>query len=126
MQLTRYLAGRVRPPAFFCEADSVLARDHAAPCKHLLEKVIERAIDFFSDGSVAVVTVRHDIDMNVAVTGVAEAGDRKSVFSLQRLCELLNSRRRAQSFSQSASPVAISMAFAFLVSSNLRMAAASL
>ena len=87
MQLTRYLAGRVRPPAFFCEADSVLARDHAAPCKHLLEKVIERAIDFFAHGDIAVVTVRHDIDMDIAVTGVAEAGDWKSVFGLQFLCE---------------------------------------
>src|SRR6266480_4332026 len=82
MHLARNFAGRSRPPAFFGEANSVLARDHAAPCKHLLEQIIEGVIDLCPHGSVAVVTVCHDIDMNIAVTSMAEAGDWKSMFGL--------------------------------------------
>src|SRR6266480_551512 len=35
MHVTRDGTGRLWPPAFFCEANAVLARDHAAPRQHL-------------------------------------------------------------------------------------------
>ena len=45
-------------------------------------------LDFFPHRGVAVVTDGHDVDVNVAITGVAKAGDRKSVLCLQRFGEL--------------------------------------
>ena len=88
MKITRHLARCFRPPPFFCQTDSVFACDHAAPRQHLRKKIVERAFDLFAHSSVAIVAVCHDVDVNVAVPGVAEAGDRKSMFRLQLFGEL--------------------------------------
>ena len=53
----------------------------------MFKKVVERMIDFFSHRGVAIVTVSHDVDMNVAVTSMTKAGDGKSMPGLQRFCE---------------------------------------
>src|SRR5438132_1380008 len=45
MQFTHNATGCVRPPAFFCQSDSVLASNYTAPGQHLGEKIIERALD---------------------------------------------------------------------------------
>src|SRR5205814_8335614 len=87
MQLARHVAGRLRPPAFFSQADSMFAGNYAAPSQHLSEKIVERVVDLFAYRGVATVTIRHDVDMNVAVPGVTETGDRKSILSLQFLRE---------------------------------------
>src|SRR6478672_2499409 len=74
--------GRVWPPSFFCKTDSVLASNYAAPAQHLGEKIIERALDFLANDRVAIVSISHDVDMNVAITGMTKAGDRESVLLL--------------------------------------------
>src|SRR5713101_4491281 len=53
MQVAHHLTGRVRPPAFFGQADSVLAGDHSTPGEYLFKKVVERTIDFFAHRGVA-------------------------------------------------------------------------
>ena len=58
----------------------MLAGNYAAPGQHLREKIVECALDFVANGRVAVVPVRHDVDVNVAVTGMTKARDRESVF----------------------------------------------
>src|SRR6266576_6109657 len=87
MQLTRHVAGRLGPPAFFGHPDSMLAGNYAAPGQHLCEEIVERVLDCFAHTCVAIVTVCHDVDVNVAVPGVTETGDRKSILRLQFLRE---------------------------------------
>src|SRR4030095_2260327 len=88
MKVTRHLARRFRPPAFLCQADSVFACNHTAPSEDLRKKIVERALNLFADGMVAIVSVRHDVDVNIAIAGVAEAGNRESMLCLQLLGEL--------------------------------------
>src|SRR5436309_1389320 len=78
MKIAHRLAGRVRPPAFFGQTDSVFSGDDAAPGHDLLKQFVESALHFFAHGGIAIVTVGHDVDMNVAVAGMAETGDWKS------------------------------------------------
>ena len=87
MKITRHLTRRFRPPPFLCQPDSVFACDHAAPRQNLRKKIVERALDPFAHSSVPIVPVCHDVDVNVAVPGVAEAGDWKSMLRLQLLGE---------------------------------------
>ena len=87
MNITRHVACCFGPPSFFCQTDSMFACDHAAPRQHLRKKIVKRAFDLFAHSSVAIVAVRHDVDVNVSVSGVTKAGDRKSMFRLQRLGE---------------------------------------
>src|SRR5689334_21866346 len=82
MHVTHCLAGRLWPPAFLCQTDPVFASNDTTPRQYLSEKIIERMLNFFAHGVVAIVSVRHDIDVNVAVAGMAEARDRKSVLCL--------------------------------------------
>ena len=65
----------------------MFACDHAAPRQHLRKKIVERAFDLFAHSGVTIVAICHDVDVNVAVTGMAEAGDRESMFRLQLLGE---------------------------------------
>ena len=87
MKVTRDLARRFRPPAFFCQTDSVFACDHAAPGQHLGKKIVERVVDLFTHSRVPIVAICHDVDVNVAVPGVTEAGDRESMLCLQFIGE---------------------------------------
>ncbi len=64
----------------FGQTDSVFARDHSTPCQHLGEKLIQRRLNFFTNFRLAIISVRHDIDVNVPVSGMTETGDRKSMF----------------------------------------------
>src|SRR5882757_3962641 len=82
MKITRHLTRRFRPPPFFCQTDSVFARDHAAPRQHLRKKIVERTLDPFAHSSVPIIPVCHDVDVNVSVSGVAKARDRKSMLCL--------------------------------------------
>src|SRR5512132_2340848 len=87
MKVTRHLTCCFRPPSFFCQTDSVFACDHAAPRQHLRKKIVERALDLFAHSSVAIVALCHDVDVNITVSGVAEARDRKSMLCLQLVGE---------------------------------------
>src|SRR5205814_7986174 len=87
MKITRHPARRFRPPPFFCYTDSVFACDHAAPRQHLRKKIVERAFDLRAHSSVATVAVCHDVDVNISVSSVAKAGNRKSMLHLQLLGE---------------------------------------
>src|ERR1700724_1775933 len=88
MQLANWLAGCVRPPTLFSETYSVFAGDHAAPGQDLRKKFVQSAFDFFANRCIAIVTVGHDVDMNVAVTGVTKTGDRESRFRAQAFGKL--------------------------------------
>src|SRR6202022_5008645 len=88
MESARNFGGRLRPPAFFGETNPVLAGNYPTPLQHLREKLVKRAIDSFAHGCVAIETVCHDVDVNVAVTGVTEASDRKSMFRLKSFRKL--------------------------------------
>ena len=66
----------------------MLAGNHTAPLQHLRKKIVQCAIDFFAHGCVPVEPIRHDVDVNVAVAGVPETGDRKSMFRLKSFGEL--------------------------------------
>ena len=46
------------------------------------EEIVERVFDFFAHNCIAIVTVCHDIHVNVAVPGMTETGDWKSILSL--------------------------------------------
>src|SRR5207244_7352611 len=83
MQLTHHRARRLRPPASFGYADSVLAGNYAAPGQHLCEEIVERVLNFLPHSCVTIVMVCHDVYVNVAVPGVTETGDWKSILSLQ-------------------------------------------
>ena len=87
MKITRDIARCLWPPALFCQADSVFACDHTAPPQHLGKKIVERAFDFFAHSRIAIVSIGHDVDMNIAVPGVTEAGNRESVLCLQAIGE---------------------------------------
>src|SRR6266403_4807410 len=82
MKITRYLTRRLRPPPFFCQSDSVFACDYAAPRQHLRKKIVQSALDPFAHSSVPIIPVCHDVDVNVSVSGVAKARDRKSMLCL--------------------------------------------
>ena len=45
-------------------------------------------LHFLTHVRVAIVTIGHDVDVNVAVPGVAKTSDRKSVLRVQPLGEL--------------------------------------
>ncbi len=79
MNVARDLAGRLRPPALLCQPDAVLAGDHPSPRQHLREKLIQSALHFLAHRRIAVVG-GHDVHVNVSIAGVAEAGDRESIF----------------------------------------------
>src|ERR1043166_10151549 len=79
MQLAHDVTGRLWPPAFLGQTDPVFASNYAAPGQHLGEKIVECTLDFFAHCSVAIVTIGHDVDVNVAIPGVAKARDRKSI-----------------------------------------------
>src|SRR5205814_6187493 len=82
MKIACNVARCLRPPAFFCQADSVFACDHAAPPQHLGKKIVERAFDFFAHSRIAIVSIGHDVDVNIAVPGVTKARNRKSMLCL--------------------------------------------
>src|SRR5882724_2726011 len=82
MQVAHDAAGRVWPPSCFCETDTVLTGNYTAPTQHLGEKIIERALDLFANEPVAIVSICHDVDVNIAVTGMTKARDRESMLCL--------------------------------------------
>src|SRR5439155_27071544 len=82
MHVTRDVTRRIPPPEFFCQTDPVLAGNYATPCQHLCEKIVQRVLDFFPNGRVAIVALRHDIDVNVAVARMTKARDRESMLCL--------------------------------------------
>src|SRR5215831_16294602 len=84
MKITCHRTRRFRPPAFFCQTDSVFACNHAAPCQHSFKQIVERALHTVTYSSVAIVPVCHDVDVNVAVTSVTKAGNRESMLCLHR------------------------------------------
>lgn len=81
------LARRFRPPAFFGETDPVFARNHAAPSEHLREKFVERVFYSLTNSGIAIILVRHNVYVNVAVAGVTETRDRKTVLRAELLGE---------------------------------------
>ena len=78
MKAPRNFAAGFRPPAFLGQPDSMFAGDDSAPCQHLGEQFIEHSSHFLAYGSFAIVAIRHEVDVNIPVSGVTETGDRKS------------------------------------------------
>src|SRR6266571_1772421 len=87
MKLAHWLARRVRPPAFLGQTDSVFAGNDSAPSEDLCKEIVERALHFFAHSCIPVKAVGHDVDVNVAVTGMPKAGDRKAVLRVEPLRE---------------------------------------
>jgi len=70
------------PPGFFCKADAVLSGDGTIPCEDLGEKFVEDGMGFFLDGGFFGIG-DHDVDVDIAVARMAEAGDGKSAAFLE-------------------------------------------
>ena len=72
----------VREPSFFGDADAVFAADDAAEAEDVAEEVVESGV-----GAGALMRVLHvgdhDVDVDVAVAGVAEAGDGEAAADLE-------------------------------------------
>lgn len=72
----------VGEPTFFGDADAVFAADDAAEAEDVAEEVVESGV-----GAGALVRVLHvgdhDVDVDVAVAGVAEAGDGEAAADLE-------------------------------------------
>src|SRR5215471_9746005 len=83
MKVPRNITRGLWPPAFFRETNSVFTRNYTAQREHLPEEIVESALNFFPHSSVAIVAIGHNVDVNVAIPGVAETGDRKSILCLQ-------------------------------------------
>ena len=74
-------------PALFGEADSMFAGDGASVCEDPVEKLVEGFVGgllFFG----VVVVFDHEVDVDVAITGVTEAGEGDSGVGGELLCEL--------------------------------------
>src|SRR5688572_1068445 len=69
-------------PAFFGEADAVLAGDGAAVVENPVEEEVERGVRLVADFRDLIVA-DHEIGVDVAVAGVAEAGDGDAGVLLQ-------------------------------------------
>ena len=82
MHVAQCVAGRLRPPPFLCQTDAVLAGNYSTPCQHLCEKIVQRVLDLFANGCIAIVSISHDVDVNVAVTRMTKARDRESMLCL--------------------------------------------
>ena len=81
MKLADLRGGGQFPPGFLGEADAVFAGDGAAPGHDLGEQFVQRVGGtFFSAG---LREIHHDIGMDVAIAGMAEAGELQSMFALQ-------------------------------------------
>ena len=78
MQIPRHVARRLRPPPFLCQPDSVLTRDHAAERQDLREQFIQSALRSFPHSGITIVTLRHDVHVNVPVSGMTKTRDRES------------------------------------------------
>ena len=69
------------PPFHLGQADTVFTRDHSLPGQNLVEQFVEgRITPAFGIG---LRKVHHDIDVNVAIAGMAEAGYGQPVFFLE-------------------------------------------
>lgn len=72
----------VGEPAFFGDADAVFAADDAAEAEDVAEEIVEGNV--CAGALIRVLHVwDHDIDVNVAVAGVTEAGDREAAADLE-------------------------------------------
>ena len=69
------------PPAFFRQADAVLAADGTAPGDDLFEQVVEGGLAAIFRAGLGVID--HDIAVDVAIAGVTETGQLESVFLLE-------------------------------------------
>ena len=85
MQLPDPRRRRLFPPRFFRQADPMLAGDHALPFQDLRKKLVQRAVGFLPHAGN--VHVHHQVDVNVAVAGVAEGGDLDVVTALESFGE---------------------------------------
>src|SRR4051812_33762249 len=82
VKLTRNIRGGLRPPAFFGQANSMFARDDTTPGQHLGEQFVQGAFDPRTN-SRRFVVCGHDVDVNIAIARMTEAGDREPVLTLQ-------------------------------------------
>ena len=67
------------PPGFFSQTDAVLTADHSAHGEDAPEQLIQNTMHSAIVGSGA--GRGHQVDVNVAVAGVAKAGNRDAVLS---------------------------------------------
>src|SRR5436853_831216 len=73
-----YVASRLRPPSFLCQADAVFSCDHPTPIQNLSKKLIQHALHFRTNSRITVIPISHDVDMYISITSMTEACDRKT------------------------------------------------
>src|ERR1043166_8061250 len=88
MQISRNIARCFRPPTLLGESNSMFAGNDAPPFGDLSEQFIEHDIDLFPHRRFAIVTIGHDIHVNVAVPGMTKTGNGKSMARLESFGEL--------------------------------------
>ena len=81
MQFAHFFRDGQGPPALFGEADAVFAGDRAAPGQDLVEQLIQSSPT--APFGAGLIEIYHDVGVDVAVAGVTETGNRKTVLSLQ-------------------------------------------
>ena len=81
MKFTCLLRNGERPPPFFGDADAVFASDGTTPGENLAEQLVQG--DFASLPCARLGEVHHDVRVDVAIAGVAEAGELQLVLFLE-------------------------------------------
>jgi hypothetical protein len=81
MQVARFLGNGQWPPAFLGDADAVFASDRTTPRQYLSEQFVQGGLGTSFSAGLGV--IHHDVSMDVAVAGVAEAGELQLAFLLQ-------------------------------------------
>ena len=81
MELPDFFRNGHRPPFLLGQAYAVLTGNSASPGEHLSKELIESRLAASFRAFLA--EIHHDIGVDVAVSSVAKAGYRQSVFFLQ-------------------------------------------
>src|SRR3984893_12989125 len=86
MQLQVFFGYRCRPPAFFCQPDSMLSSNSSFPSNHLAKQLIQSSVHSLL--RFGVIRVRHhNIYVDVPVASMPEAGHRKTETLLELVCK---------------------------------------
>ena len=86
MQGTILFREREIPPRHLGDSDAMLARNRSSPGHDLREKLVQRGLGAGANLRVVVIA-DHYIDMDVAVAGMSETGNRESAARLESLGE---------------------------------------
>src|SRR5258708_5596961 len=81
MEGAEFGGGGEGPPGHLGKADAVFASDDTTPSEDLTEEVVQGGVG--AVGGTGLGGVDHDVDVDIAVAGMAEAGDGEAVLFLQ-------------------------------------------